>query len=107
MSKPAPVIEHMQELRVLLDEHRGYEILNNPRLRAAMRDFVKGTGAEYGGNRNVTRPDIATQAFCFAVELERERTRSLIANGTWPCHDHPPPDATIQELFALAQRADG
>jgi hypothetical protein len=94
----APVLDHMPRLRQLLDNNRGYGILNNPELRQAMRDFVKGAGS-------VTRPDIAAQAFCFAIELERERTRAMLQLGTWPCHDHPDPDAVLAELLAAAQRA--
>lgn len=94
--RPNPIMEGetLRMLRDLLDRNRAYDVLNDPRLRDAMRGFVQGAGS-------VTRADIATQAFCFAVELERERFRSILQFATWPCHDHPWPQDVMREMQAL------
>lgn len=88
----APVFEWVATLRTLLDQGRAYDSLNHPQMIGAMRAFTKGTGS-------ANRPQLAAQAFCFAVELERERVRALVQLSTWPCHDHPSPEEMIRQLF--------
>jgi hypothetical protein len=102
-----PVWEYVQRLRKLWDENLPSDVLNHPTLREAAKALVKGSG---GG----TRPDQVAQALVFAAELERERMKALVSLATWPCHDHPPSNSSIEELFArsiaeepLIERARG
>lgn len=95
MDRLPPIFEYVGRLRSLLDENRPSDILNHPWMREAARAFVKGTGS-------VTRPQQVAQAIVFAAELERERSRALFALATWPCHDHPPSDSSVQQLFDLS-----
>lgn len=92
----APVLGYVRTLRTLLDQGPAYDALNHPQMRDAMRAFVKGTG-------NATRPQLATQAFCFAIELERERVRAMLQLGTWPCHDDPDPEELVRRMFEEAR----
>lgn len=68
-------------LSSMLDRSDPYELLNDRELRAGMRELVKRMQG------NLTRPDVATQAFVFAASLERERLITLVSRMTWPCHD--------------------
>lgn len=69
-------------LRQLLDEHDPLELLNNRAARSLMRRFVEDGG-------QMTRPDIAIQAFVFGAAIERERVRAWLLLGTWAVHDEP------------------
>lgn len=99
--EPVPILERdrLQELRSVLDHHGGFEAMLDPGAQATMRAFVKGAGS-------CTRPELAAQAFAFAIELERQRVKAALQIVTWPCHDHMPPDASMEELMAHAQRAN-
>lgn len=92
------VAGHMRELRRMLDVSTAYPLLNDPRMRAAMKSFVRAAGSG-------TRPELAAQVFAFGVELERQRVGAMLRLGTWPCHDHPPPDEGLAELIARSQQA--
>lgn len=99
--EPQPILDRarLQELRGVLDHHSGYEALLHPAAQPTMRAFVQGAGS-------CTRPELAAQAFAFAVELERVRMVAMLQLSTWPCHDHLPPDATLEQRMALAQLAN-
>lgn len=95
--------ETLHELRTLLDNARGFAILNDPDFLAAMRALVASIGS-------ATRAEVAAQAFAFAIELERERAKAMIQLGTWRCHDHQMPGEplnpyTLKIIFGLGPGA--
>lgn len=80
-------------MRLLLDTHDPYELLNDLGLRQSMRVFVRSAEA-HPRSGSLTRLELSVQVFAFAARLERERMCSQVSRGTWPGHD----EAMVEEL---------
>lgn len=80
MTRQGDVQQYIVPLMRLLDHARPSDALNHPTIHEAMRELVAAAG-------QLNRPDLATQAFCFGAELERERLISMIQRAPFPVHD--------------------